>query len=355
MKRMAIALALLIAPLAAVPAGAAEDIGFVTAVSGAATLSRVATVQPLVFKDALRWRDVIQTGSQSSARLLLLGKASVTVREMSQLQLREESLPGSRTHVVELAAGKVRAAVEHSLMSAGERVEVHAPNAIVAVRGTEFVVDVLEPPAGAAAFAMLASDSGRPAVPRDASAGTTVVYTLSGLVSVDNPLSPGGPRVLIGPYEGARVAGTRAPAPFRFTHAELLNVLRGLSVAPPPPTRSPVMSSATSARAEKAALGEVRSSIAAARRDGAWLPGGPGASPVGVSGLGRSLPVAGGIGSIGGASIGGGAGISSALGGTCLTCGATSLNAATTLSGVTSTAGTTLTGTLRTTTGTLLK
>jgi hypothetical protein len=87
------------------------------------------------------------TGDRSLARMLLGGKAVVTVRERSALTITE--VPGLST--IELDSGKIAVAVAKDKMRPGERVEVKTPNAVAAVRGTVFVVEVIRASASASA------------------------------------------------------------------------------------------------------------------------------------------------------------------------------------------------------------
>ena len=66
------------------------------------------------------------------------GRAIVTVRELSVLTITEEV---GRT-VVNLESGKIAVGVAKQRMKPGETLEVHTPNAVAAVRGTVFVVEV---------------------------------------------------------------------------------------------------------------------------------------------------------------------------------------------------------------------
>ncbi len=355
MKAALALFALVLSIVAAAPAQAAEDVGVVTAVTGSATLARTAGVQPLHFRAGVRWQDVIETGPASSARLLVLGKTSLAVRELSRLELRQELVATARTHVIDLAAGKVRAAVERSLMSPGEQVSVHSANAIVAVRGTDFVVEVLPPPARAQAFGLLASETGGPVLAQTtAPAATTIVYTISGLVSVANPLGTSGIEERIGPFEAVRVEGARDPQRFRFTRADLTRILDGLAVPPPPPTRSPRVSEATAERAEQAALDLARAEIAQSPAVvtspfAANFRGAGGALPVGLGSLptgGLAGAPAAGTTVVGGSlsAVGSLTGSGSLLGGTCLTC---------TVNGTVTGVRNTLTGTVSGVTGLL--
>src|SRR3989441_6479248 len=146
--RIAIALSLLIALLW--PAFAAAQVtkaGVVTTLEGNVTAARTAGTQPvaLKFKDDVFVNDRVVTGDRSLARLLLGGKAVVTVRERSALTITE--VPGRST--IDLDSGKVAVAVAKDKMRPGEQIEVKSPNAVAAVRGTVFVVEVIRASASA--------------------------------------------------------------------------------------------------------------------------------------------------------------------------------------------------------------
>src|SRR5437763_16226995 len=76
--------------------------GVVTALEGNVTVTRVTLApQPLKFRDDVFVNDKVTTGEQSIARMLLGGKAVVTVRERSALTITE--VPGKAT--IDLAVG----------------------------------------------------------------------------------------------------------------------------------------------------------------------------------------------------------------------------------------------------------
>ncbi len=250
MKSTCAALVIVAGAALAIPAAAQDTIGVVTAVNGTATLSRGAqAAQPIRFRDQLQWRDVIETQKGASARALVLGKTSVTVRELSRVELREEALAGGRRQTLDILAGKIRAVVERSLMDQGEQVEVRSPNAVAAVRGTDVVVEVIPPPARAQAFGMLAALEGGPLLAQAGPNVTTLVYTLSGVVDVTSGVTE-----RIAAFQGARVQGSLPPQRFQFAQIDLPNIVRGLTVPPPLPTRTPPTSNATVARVERTAL-----------------------------------------------------------------------------------------------------
>src|SRR5262252_4135117 len=130
--------------LAAVPALAqaqgAPEVGVVTTLQGQATVARASTTSPLPlkFRDSIFEKDRINTGEKSIVKVLMGGRAIVTVRELSVLTVTDEV---GRT-VVNLESGKIAVGVAKQRMKPGETFEVHTPNAVAAVRGTVFIVEV---------------------------------------------------------------------------------------------------------------------------------------------------------------------------------------------------------------------
>jgi hypothetical protein len=124
-----------------------QEAGIVTTIAGKASVTRVSLTQtlPLHFKDPLYLGDKISTAEDSIVRVLLGGKALVTVRELSVFSITEDV--GKST--VNLTQGKISLAVARQRMSQGESVEVRTPNAVAAVRGTVLVVEVEPAPTAA--------------------------------------------------------------------------------------------------------------------------------------------------------------------------------------------------------------
>jgi hypothetical protein len=161
--------------------------GVVTAVNGDATLIRAATtVAPvsLRMRDEIFVRDRIHTQERSLVRVLLGGKALITVRELSAFTITEEA--GRVT--VDLQSGKIGVAVVKGRMRPGEVIEVHSPNATAAVRGTVFVVEVEPLKAGAAAT-------------------TTQVHLFHGALDVSARLDPSHPTVRLAEMQSVAVSG----------------------------------------------------------------------------------------------------------------------------------------------------
>ncbi len=123
-----------------VPAAAqtSDAVGVVTTLDGRASVARPALNAPLAlkFKDDVFGRDRISTEENSLVRVLLGGKAILTVRELSQVTINEE--PGRA--VVTLPSGKVVLAVAKQRMRPGESIEIRTPNAVAAVRGSILAV-----------------------------------------------------------------------------------------------------------------------------------------------------------------------------------------------------------------------
>jgi len=172
--------------------------GEVSGVEGTAAVARAAAPQgtPIKIRDDLFLRDLVTTGQQSKAQLLLGpkggSKATVTMREQSSVRITET--PGVST--VEMREGLLKLTVVKDRLKAGERVDVRTPNAITAVRGTTIVVEVVKAPSGTT---------------------TTRVTVLNGFVEI-TPIDPltGAPRgvpVGVNDLQQTSVTGTGAPTP----------------------------------------------------------------------------------------------------------------------------------------------
>jgi hypothetical protein len=118
----------------------ATKAGVVTTLQGSATVARSTAPQPapLRFKDEVFVEDRIVTGESSTVRILLGGKAVITVRERSTLTISETAT----TATVSVDAGKIALAVAKDRMKPGESVEIKTPNAVAGVRGTVVIAEV---------------------------------------------------------------------------------------------------------------------------------------------------------------------------------------------------------------------
>jgi hypothetical protein len=120
--------------------------GVVTGIQGTARVTRASLAEPrdLGFKDDVYLRDQIVTGDASMARILLGGKALLTVRERSIVTITE--VPGVST--VSVTSGRAAVNVMKDRMRPGDSVEIVTPNATAAIRGTIVVAEVDPDPAG---------------------------------------------------------------------------------------------------------------------------------------------------------------------------------------------------------------
>jgi len=161
-----------------------QSSGVVTAVQGQAQLTRSTTAAPsaLRVKDGVVIRDVIETREKSLARILFGGKATVTVRELSRFEVREETLPGGGTRAtIELNSGAILVNVARQLMGPRDEVHIRTPNALAAVRGSAIFADALEE-----SFEQITGDS-------------NLSWLRPGLTCTDTPLQANfGARLLVG-------------------------------------------------------------------------------------------------------------------------------------------------------------
>jgi hypothetical protein len=179
----------------------------VTALQGRAAVTHENKQQEaLKFRSDLFWRDVVDTEKESLARILLQGKSSITVRELSRLELREEVGPaGQRRWVTDLTTGKIRAAVSRALMGPNEEVELRTPNAVAAVRGSEAVMAFAE--------------------------GRTEFIGVTGRFDVTNPQDPSRTRVSVGELERTLLVGANPPTlPERLTLDQIRQAVRDVRV-----------------------------------------------------------------------------------------------------------------------------
>ena len=172
----ALAVAMFVIALSTPAAAETTEIGVITSLSGQATVARLPLPQPLPlrFKDNVFVDDRISTAERSIVRVLLGGKALVTVRELSSLTITEES----NRSTVTLNSGKIAVGVARQRMKPGETLEIRTTNAIAAVRGTVLVVEVV-----------------------GATPPTTNVHVIHGLVDVWPGNTPGGTPIQIGPLQ----------------------------------------------------------------------------------------------------------------------------------------------------------
>jgi hypothetical protein len=209
-------------------------VGVVTTLDGIATLTRVSLPGGITLKprDPVYLADRIVTGDRSFARILLGGKALVTVRERSALTITE--VPG--TARIEVATGKIGLAVVKERMKPGESIEIRTPNAVAAIRGTVVITEVSQ------ATSQLSASS---------AAWTTTVTVLRGAIefrALDAiTRQPVGPALSVSAMQSIRVSGAALPRPVQTITREaaerLASDLRGRVKDPGPSASAPIAES----------------------------------------------------------------------------------------------------------------
>jgi len=199
--------------------GQAARAGVVTTLQGTATVARATAPQPmpLKFKDDVFVQDSIVTGESSIVRILLGGKAVVTVRERSALTIHETPT----TSTIEISSGKIALAVAKDRMKPGESVQIKTPNAMAGVRGTVVIADVAEPAQVGGSV-------------------TTRFTLLTGIVDVTrldaSTGQPTGQPVMLHPLQTVVVTGHTPPGAARaISRAEAQKIASDYKVSLPPP------------------------------------------------------------------------------------------------------------------------
>jgi hypothetical protein len=203
----------------------ATKAGVVTTLQGTATVARSTAAQPaaLRFKDDVFIRDHIVTGDSSLVRILLGGKAVVTVRERSALTIHETAT----TSTIAITEGKIALAVAKERMKPGEAVQIKTPNGVAGVRGTVVVAEVTPPTQG--------------------STITTRFTLLTGIVDVTrlDAGQPTGSVTMLHPLQTVAVVGNLPPGAVRaISRAEAHTIAKDYKVslpAPPPPANAQVL------------------------------------------------------------------------------------------------------------------
>jgi hypothetical protein len=198
-----------IACIAGIPASAAAQAkaGVVTTLQGTATVARSTAAQPtpLRFRDDVFVHDHIVTGGSAIVRILLGGRAVVTVRERSALTIHETPT----TSTIEIGSGKIALAVARDRMKPGESVQIKTPNAMAGVRGTVVIADVAAPAGGAVTtrFTLLTGivDVARLDAATGQATGQLVTLRPLQTIAVTGGLPPGAVRAL-GSHEAQSIA-----------------------------------------------------------------------------------------------------------------------------------------------------
>src|SRR4051794_36085946 len=136
-------LILSLATLALMPSVGIAGVGVVTGVQGEATVRHETKpqTQAIQFKDELFWLDTYNTSAKSGLRLLVLDKSVITLKELSQMQLREENATPTqpkKKNVVNLVSGAARTVVEKDALKDTDY-EIRTSRAIAGIRGSDLI------------------------------------------------------------------------------------------------------------------------------------------------------------------------------------------------------------------------
>ncbi len=127
---------LALGPLTACPAASPPRVaGVVAALVGpqVTVISPSASPRPLKVGDRLSWGDAVQTPRDATVRIFLDQRATITVRELSRLQLREEEQATGMWYVLEVLKGKISMSVDRMLLRDQEQDRWRS--AVASVRG----------------------------------------------------------------------------------------------------------------------------------------------------------------------------------------------------------------------------
>jgi hypothetical protein len=160
---------------------AQETVGSVTELEGTAELFRAKQEFNVAIKMAVIARDKLQTMAKSSLTVTLLGGSQLRLAELSTMMIDDAAADARSNTSISLMLGHLRAVVR-TAVGTPPNFEVHTPNAIVGVRGTEFETAYIE---------------GKPCPGFPACFHYTEVGVYKGVVEVRNPTNPKAPPVRV--------------------------------------------------------------------------------------------------------------------------------------------------------------
>lgn len=122
----------------------AASVGKFTSVVGKVTQTRGDKVLKPVVNSPIEAKDVINTGVQSTAKMVFDDKSTITLTPNSKMEVKEFAIKGKeRRGIFSLTMGKLVANVT-KFVGGKNAFEVHTPTAVCGVRGTGFEVAVAE-------------------------------------------------------------------------------------------------------------------------------------------------------------------------------------------------------------------
>jgi hypothetical protein len=160
---------------------AQESVGSVTELEGTARLFRAKQEFNVAIKMAVIARDKLQTLAKSYLTVTLHGGSQLRLAELSTMVIDDAAADARSNTTISLMLGHLRAVV-HTAVGGPPHFELHTPNAIVGVRGTEFQTAYID---------------GKPCPGFPTCLHYTEVGVYKGVVEVRNPTNPTAPPVRV--------------------------------------------------------------------------------------------------------------------------------------------------------------
>ena len=170
---MAAAFCALVLAQAAI-ARAQVSVGTVAKLTGTARLLRGRTESAVTQSMPVEQYDRFQTGAKSTVTIALADGTSLELGESSSITIERYPATGKSGGLISLWVGRLRSIVKAALAGGGD-FEVHTPNAVAAVRGTDFETKFV---------------LGKPCPEDHSCMRYTTVGVSSGKVAVSNPSEP---------------------------------------------------------------------------------------------------------------------------------------------------------------------
>ncbi len=138
---------LIVAGVAVASAAAAQTVGTITLLQGTATITRGGATTPATLSMPVQLHDRVNTGGNSYLTISMLGGSAMTLSSDSTLTIDEsQNIGGTDAPTkVGLLGGRLHTLIVGAMRTgAPNAFEVHTPNAVGAVRGTEWDEDYEE-------------------------------------------------------------------------------------------------------------------------------------------------------------------------------------------------------------------
>jgi hypothetical protein len=184
-------LCLLLSPLPAVcaPPAGGQRAGQINALIPAATRND----QPAKAKDELDWNDLLKTAASGRLRAGLDDGSILSVGSNSELRVLQHDAASQQTSL-EMDAGRLRSKVVKITQPNG-KFEVHTPNAVIGVIGTDFYVEYSANKTTVICYTGVVSVTplgGAHATNNPSNAGNAVTLTAGQMVEITSEIPPGG-------------------------------------------------------------------------------------------------------------------------------------------------------------------